>query len=192
MYKDEFSIVGRVHTILAAAICPGDTVVDATAGRGNDTLFLGQLVGPRGKVWAFDRQAEACDVTKEKLAQQQMGWVEVVCDDHSKLASYIQTPIKAGVFNLGYLPGANHQIITKGETTLAALQAMMELLLPEGVIILVCYLGHAGGKSEYDMIYASLGTLPATDWCVEEYHFINKQLAPRIIKLKRLAKGDVR
>ena len=32
----------------------GDIVIDATMGRGNDTLFLRQLVGQKGFVYAFD------------------------------------------------------------------------------------------------------------------------------------------
>ena len=34
-------------------------------GKGNDTLFLCELAGEKGKVLAFDIQQEALDVTKE-------------------------------------------------------------------------------------------------------------------------------
>lgn len=37
----------------------GDTVIDATAGNGHDTVFLAQLVGRQGRVWAFDVQSSA-------------------------------------------------------------------------------------------------------------------------------------
>ena len=47
MYKDVFSVVNRVHGILETYIAPGDVVVDATAGQGNDTLFLARRVGER-------------------------------------------------------------------------------------------------------------------------------------------------
>ena len=188
MYKDIFSMVNRVHGILETYLSPGDVVVDATAGQGNDTLFLAQLVGDKGKVWAFDIQEEACAASKEKLAQRQIDWAEVICDNHANLARYVQTPIKAGVFNLGYLPGASHGVITEGATTLAALQAMMELLLPGGVIVLVCYLGHAGGQAEYVMIEDVLADVPAQDWCVEEFRFVNKKLAPRVIMVKKSLK----
>ena len=186
MYRDVFSMVDRVHHMLSRVVSSGDVVVDATAGRGNDTLFLAQLVGELGKVWAFDIQEEACTITREKLAQEHITWANVVCANHDRLAAYVQTPIKAGIFNLGYLPGANHQMITKGETTLAALQGMMELLLPEGIIILVCYLGHDGGRCEYDMICELSESLPAANWCVEECRLLNKRLAPRIIVIKKL------
>ena len=35
---------------------PGDTVVDATAGNGGDTLWLARAVGAHGKIYAFDKQ----------------------------------------------------------------------------------------------------------------------------------------
>lgn len=191
MYKDVFSVVNRVHGILETYISPGDAVVDATAGQGNDTLFLAQLVGDKGKVWAFDIQEAACAATKEKLAQRHIDWAEVICDNHANLARHVQTPIKAGLFNLGYLPGADHNVITKGTSTLAAIQSMMEFLLPGGVIVLVCYLGHIGGQEEYAMIKEALTTAPALDWCVEEFRFINKKLAPRVIMVKKSLKEDL-
>ena len=38
---------------------PGETVVDATAGNGHDTIFLSRLVGPSGRVIAFDIDPQA-------------------------------------------------------------------------------------------------------------------------------------
>ena len=43
----------------------GDTVVDATMGNGKDTLFLAELVGPKGRVHAFDVQPEAVERTRD-------------------------------------------------------------------------------------------------------------------------------
>ena len=48
----------------------GDIVVDATMGRGNDTLFLKQLVGKDGFVYAFDIQEEALQSTKRNSQYQ--------------------------------------------------------------------------------------------------------------------------
>ena len=141
-------------------------------------------------MWAFDIQEEACAATKAKLAQHQIDWSEVICDNHANLGRYVETPIKAGVFNLGYLPGASHAVVTEGATTLAAVQSMMELLLPGGVIVLVCYLGHRGGQAEYAMIEETLAAAPAQDWCVEEFRFVNKKLAPRVIVVKKSLKED--
>ena len=39
--------------IVKGVIEDGDIVVDCTAGNGKDTLFLAELVGTRGKVYAL-------------------------------------------------------------------------------------------------------------------------------------------
>ena len=52
--------------VLSRAVAPGDTVVDATMGNGHDTLFLCELVGEEGRVYAFDVQAQAVKNTKKR------------------------------------------------------------------------------------------------------------------------------
>ena len=42
------------HELLKEVVQSGDTVIDATMGNGNDTLFLAQLVGEHGHVHAFE------------------------------------------------------------------------------------------------------------------------------------------
>lgn len=40
-------VVDLVKSIVAGVVSDGDTVVDATVGNGNDTIFLARLVGKR-------------------------------------------------------------------------------------------------------------------------------------------------
>ena len=47
----------------------GDLCIDATAGRGNDTAFLCEVVGKEGKVIAFDIQEDAVNSTKALLEE---------------------------------------------------------------------------------------------------------------------------
>jgi hypothetical protein len=49
-------------------------------------------------------------------------------------------------FNLGYLPGGDKEIITRSETTLLALEAAKRILIPQGLISIVVYVGHPGGR----------------------------------------------
>lgn len=49
-------------------------------------------------------------------------------------------------FNLGYLPGGNKSVITVSNTTLLALKAAERVLMPGGLISLVVYIGHPGGR----------------------------------------------
>ena len=53
--------------LLGETVNPGETVVDATAGNGNDTHFLAEHVGENGHVYAFDIQQAALDSTAERL-----------------------------------------------------------------------------------------------------------------------------
>lgn len=41
---------------------------------------------------------------------------------------HVQTPVKLVCFNLGYFPGGDKGLVTKPETTVAAIQAAMALL----------------------------------------------------------------
>lgn len=47
------------HYAWSLLVQPGDVVVDATCGNGHDTLELARMVGPSGRVVAFDIQPEA-------------------------------------------------------------------------------------------------------------------------------------
>lgn len=49
-------------------------------------------------------------------------------------------------FNLGYLPGGDKAITTTSETTLVALGAAERILMPGGLISVVAYVGHPGGR----------------------------------------------
>lgn len=54
--------------------------------------------------------------------------------------------IRLVAFNLGYLPGGDKTIITKSETTHLALEAAKRILKAGGLISLVVYVGHPGGR----------------------------------------------
>ena len=60
------------HTILREAIRPGDTVIDATAGNGHDTVFLAEIVGSNGRVLAFDIQASAIEAARTRASATQV------------------------------------------------------------------------------------------------------------------------
>lgn len=58
-----------VHSIINGRIGAGAFCIDATAGRGRDTAYLCELVGPYGRVIAFDIQQEAVDSTNALLGR---------------------------------------------------------------------------------------------------------------------------
>ena len=132
---------------------PGDTAVDFTMGNGNDTLFLSKAVGEGGRVYAFDIQEEALISTREHLKEN--GAPEnytLICASHHLVKEYVKEPIKAGMFNLGYLPRSGRKAVTTmRETTIPAVQSAIELLAPDGVLIVAIYPGHKEGAHEKTM-----------------------------------------
>ncbi|MGC4432248.1 class I SAM-dependent methyltransferase, partial [Streptococcus suis] len=74
-----------------------------------------------GKVYAFDIQKQALDKTSQLLESQGLTNAELILDGHETLDHYVDEPITAAIFNLGYLPSADKSLITKPSTTLEAL-----------------------------------------------------------------------
>ena len=139
----------QAHEIVSAVVRPGETVIDATAGNGHDTLFLAGLVGEGGRVVAFDVQEAAIASTRRRLAEAGvLERVEPWTGSHARMAERVEPGIAAVMFNLGYLPGGDHGLITRTDETLRALEAAVALLRPGGVVTVVCYPGHEGGDKE--------------------------------------------
>lgn len=146
----------RVKTVLRA----GEKAVDATLGNGWDTTFLAQIVGPQGRVWGFDVQEAAVAATEKRLRRDGVSeWCELHHCGHEQMADFVTGPLAAVMFNLGYFPYADREIITCGETTVRALRVACALLRPGGVVTIACYLGHPGGGEEAVQVLAFLAEL---------------------------------
>jgi len=172
--------------LLNRCVEAGETVIDATCGNGNDTLFLSELVGDRGLVLAFDIQERAIEVTREKLESAKISNVKLILDGHENVKNYTDSEISAAIFNLGYLPGSDKSITTNGETTWRAVTNILKNLKKSGIIILVIYHGHDSGKIERDAIEANIATLDKGATAVLRYEFLNKESAPYIIAIERV------
>lgn len=180
MFKGK-KIVDVSHDILKDKINEGDWVVDATCGNGLDTLFLAEQVGDTGKVFAFDIQKQAIDNTFTLLSiNNKIGNVELILDSHADINKYINKKIAGGIFNLGYLPMGNKEIITKEESTIKALSEMLKILNDDGIIVIVSYYGHAGGENEFIALKAYLKSLPK-EYLVTEINFANRNNDPPVI-----------
>lgn len=147
-----FRVVERVRTLLHELLRPGDWVIDATAGNGHDTVFMAQRVEPTGRVWAIDIQPSAIESTRSRLPEDWNHLVTVIPGDHSQIRQLLpeipDATVRAIVFNLGYLPGSDHQLVTQTTTTLEALQQSLTLLEEGGKILVVAYRGHPEGAAE--------------------------------------------
>lgn len=149
----------------------GDRVIDATAGNGHDTLFLADCVGETGRVLAFDVQESALISSRERVtAAGVVARVEFIHDSHSRMGNHAAAgSVAAVMFNLGYLPGEDHDLTTQTDETLAALQASKTLLQPGGVLSVVCYPGHPAGLIEAEAVEKWMHTLTAEGWRMARY-----------------------
>ncbi len=157
----------------------GSVVCDFTAGNGHDTEFLSKTVGENGRVYAFDIQAAACDSTLKRL--EETGCPKnyrVINDSHSNCLQYVHEKINGGVFNLGWLPGANHSVTTKRETTLKAVNDAISLLAPDGILLVAVYPGHEEGTLEGEMLKQELSKLNRRQICVSKFRIINSPTSP--------------
>ncbi len=158
-------------TLLRGAVQAGDLVIDATAGNGHDTLFLAECVGENGRVLAYDVQEAAIHFASERVAA--VGFssrVEFHQESHAAMASHAPPgSVAAVMFNLGYLPGDDHQITTESVETLAALDGAALVLKPGGVISVVCYPGHEAGAVEASAVEAWMNSRSSDGWRVAKY-----------------------
>ena len=181
-------VIQYAQTLMRQAIDEGDIAVDATAGNGHDTIFLAELVGPNGYVYAFDVQKEAVDATLLRVLDHAYeDRVRVLNRGHEEVDQFIDKEIGAAIFNLGYLPGSDHSVVTKPNTTLEAVRKMLNMLKVGGMIVLVVYHGHEGGKEERDEVIHFVSQLPQKYVHVLRYEFINqKNDPPFIIALEKV------
>ncbi|MGX7202938.1 SAM-dependent methyltransferase [Enterococcus plantarum] len=172
------------HTLLKEIVQVGDVVVDATMGNGNDTAFLAELVGSTGLVYAFDIQEQALINTEKKITELGLNNQTILLQQgHETIGKTIpeETELTAAIFNLGYLPKSDKQIITKPDTTKKALDALVARLKRKGRIILVVYYGHAGGEAELALVQKYSQQLAQEEYSVLTYQFINQKNNPPIL-----------
>ena len=187
--KYSYQITEYVHRILEQHIEAGDVCVDATVGKGNDTEFLKRLVGDSGKVYGFDIQKEAVEATTDRMEKAGLSngtWL--ILDSHENMADYVKEEVSAITFNFGYLPGGNHEIATKPDTSIKAIQTGLLLLKKDGIMSLCIYSGGDSGYEERDSILEYLKNLDPKKYLVILSQYYNRENDPPIpafvIKLK--------
>lgn len=186
-YLNKITEINKIY--LEDIIKEGDICVDATMGNGYDTVYLAKKVGKNGKIYAFDVQEEAVKSTSKKLTKENIENVELILDGHQNMDKYVKEPVACIVFNLGYLPRAKHQIITKADTTIEAIKKGLELLKPNGVMSIAMYIGHEGGMDEKNAVYELTKSLDQNYFNVLYSKFINQvNNPPELLLIEK--KGD--
>ena len=177
--REKYQITEYCHHFLRDYIREGDICVDATAGNGGDTEFLCRLAGESGKVYAFDVQEQAVRSTEERLERAGLrDRAELICAGHERMKEFVKERAAAVVFNLGYLPGGDHAVATKADTTLRAAEQALELLKPGGVVSLCIYSGGDTGYEERDALLSWLRELDSRRWLVIVNCYYNRRNDP--------------
>lgn len=135
-------VIAFSHKIIAEKLKLDGSAVDATAGNGNDSLFLLKNLSKNSKLYIFDIQEEAIKNTREKLnielKESKVKYKEdkiiYLNYGHECIKNYVIEKVRVLMFNLGYLPNSKSPIITRAETTLVAIRDGLDLLLPQGLI----------------------------------------------------------
>ena len=164
------------HDFLAQVLDDESVVVDATMGNGNDTAFLAGLAK---KVYAFDVQEQALEKTRQRLSDLEI--------ENAELDRYVTEPIRAAIFNLGYLPSADKSVITKPHTTLEAIEKILDRLEVGGRLAIMIYYGHDGGDMEKDAVLEYVIGLDQRDFTAMLYQPLNQiNTPPFLVMLEKL------
>ena len=158
--------------------------VDGTAVNGHDTVFLAGLVGSRGRVFAYDVQEKAVEVTRAALSRSGLeSRVALFGHGHERLredlSGFFRTAspepvINAAMFNFGFLPGSDKTCVTRPRTSLTALDGLLPWMRPGGGLSLHLYAGHPGGEEEARAIIAWAEDLSWERYRVMRHEFVNK------------------
>ncbi len=167
------------------ALKPNSISIDATCGNGHDTLFLAQRCQ---HVYAFDIQEKALNNTKEHLMMHRYHNVELIKDSHHVMHHYVNKPVDAIMFNLGYLPHGCRDYHTQANTTILAIKQGLKLLNTEGVMSIVVYRGHEHGVIESNAVSTLIKGLSKKHFYCIRYERINDLISPYTIIIKKI--GD--
>jgi SAM-dependent methyltransferase len=179
--KNTFSALNIAHRFIKDNVKQGDICIDATSGRGNDTAFLCQLVGDKGKVIAFDIQQEAVDSTENLLKSRNFNNYEIYLESHVNMDRYAESgTVSCITFNLGWLPYGDHRISTHSETSIEAIKKSLDLLKNGGIVSICIYYGKDTGFDEKNAVLEYLKTIDSHEYTVIVNEFVNRPNCPPI------------
>lgn len=182
MDKRDYQITAWCRRRMQEHVAEGDLCIDATMGNGNDTEHLCRLVGAAGHVLAFDVQQEALEHTQDRL-EKSLDHVnyQLILDSHSHMEHYAREDSAACiVFNLGYLPGGDHMLATRPETTVAALEQSLRILKKNGLLCVCIYSGGDSGFAEKDAVLEWMKRLDSRKYLVLVTEYYNRPNHPPI------------
>ncbi len=183
--------VPMAHQFIRPKLATASLVVDATAGNGKDTLFLAENSAATTAVWVFDIQQQALTKTEMLLSRHKLtDKVRLVLDSHANIADYIDQPVDAVMFNLGYLPGGDQAINTSPATTILAITQSLQLLAVGGVITIAAYPGYEHGRLECHAVHEYLTRLSQKDFTIACWSMVNQKNNPPVLYVIEKIRGE--
>lgn len=174
----QLNTLGLVHDFLRRNVQEGAFCIDATAGKGRDTVLLCQLTGENGRVLAFDIQQEAVEQTRALLEREGLS-AEVFLDSHAHMERYAEAEtVDCIVFNFGRLPGGDPKIFTQADSSIQAIEAGLRLLKPGGIMALALYYGGENGYEEKNAVLNHLKTIDDRSFTVLCCEWSNRRGEP--------------
>ncbi|MCX6989455.1 MAG: class I SAM-dependent methyltransferase [Chlamydiae bacterium] len=162
------------------------TCIDATAGNGNDTLFLAKCVLTPNSGWvhAFDIQADAIITTQERLTSLPLPLQKRITlheASHETFPPNISPSLI--VYNLGYLPGGDLDKTTLSESTLKSCENAIRILSHGGLLSITIYPGHPEGLREKSTLLGWIESL--SDLQIFHHTPINRPNQPSLIMIRK-------
>lgn len=164
------NLVEKSHEEVLTFLSKTDGVkfaVDATLGNGKDSLFLAralsQTQGKDSTLFGFDIQVSAvensCSLLEKEGFKKGDDFHFFLCNHKDAKTfleekfgcDYISSKGKGVImFNLGWLPSSDKEIVTLANSTLSALVDSLEILRKtSGFLSVLSYRAHEGGMDEY-------------------------------------------
>lgn len=177
-----YQITQWVHRFIREQVEMGDLCIDATMGNGYDTALLSQLAGEQGRVVAFDVQEMALEHTRERLEKTGCPKnYELVLQSHEQMDHYAkEDSVSCITFNLGYLPGGDHEKATKADSSIRAIDKGLKLLKKQGLMTVCIYSGGDSGFEERDRVMGFLRELDPKKYLVILSEYLNRPNHPPI------------
>ncbi|MCI8639847.1 MAG: class I SAM-dependent methyltransferase [Coprococcus sp.] len=168
------------HEIIRSQVPEGGFYIDATMGKGKDTLMLCRLAGTSGSVLAFDIQEKALLLTDRLLEEQGVrSRARLVLAGHESMDQYARKDSADAIcFNFGYLPGGDHRIATSPASSVEAIHKGLAILKHGGMMSLCIYSGGDTGFEEKERILAFLKGLPTREYTVIMNEYYNRKNCP--------------
>lgn len=188
-----YSAVKTAQYLLTPYLKNCRIAVDATVGNGKDSLFLAENTPNDALIYSFDIQSSAISKSQELInSRGLLSKVRLVEDSHDKINIYIKQEVDIVMFNLGYLPGENHNITTQPNSTIIALEKALKLLRVGGIITVISYPGHDTGLCEYLRIKELLSSISPSIYAVNSWVAVNQANKPPVLFVIEKVRSEAR